>query len=156
MGYGGHSLLLTVSQWVEIEHQALVFKYLKAGHCFEIASDAATTFNELMTRHKSTVAQFLSNHYDWFFQEYNSQLLESQNYITKRQAIKDPNKIIQLETFHVFRLFVANENKPPQFVNVLVTKRSKLLRLKVPHDLKDKEIQVKLNRERILSYMTGV
>ncbi|XP_062009305.1 putative MO25-like protein At5g47540 [Rosa rugosa] len=145
---------------LESDHMKKFFDYIQLPN-FEIASDAAATFKELMTRHKSTVAQFLSNNYDWFFQEYNSQLLESQNYITKRQAIKllgnmlldrsnsavmvryvcsldnmrilmnllrDPNKTIQLETFHVFKLFVANENKPPQIVNVLVTNRSKLLR----------------------------
>lgn len=41
-----------------------------------------------MTRHKSTVAEFISKNYDWFFAEYNSKLLESTNYITRRQAIK--------------------------------------------------------------------
>ncbi|GAB2221177.1 hypothetical protein Droror1_Dr00012346 [Drosera rotundifolia] len=43
---------------------------------------------ELLTRHKSTVAKFLSKKYDWFFAEYNSKLLESSNYITRRLAIK--------------------------------------------------------------------
>ncbi|PRQ32528.1 putative armadillo-like helical protein [Rosa chinensis] len=72
---------------LESDHMKKFFDYIQLPN-FEIASDAAATFKELMTRHKSTVAQFLSNNYDWFFQEYNSQLLESQNYITKRQAIK--------------------------------------------------------------------
>lgn len=31
MGGGGHAPLFTVAQWAEMEHQALVFKYLKAG-----------------------------------------------------------------------------------------------------------------------------
>lgn len=42
--------------------------------------------------------------------------------------LRDSNKTIQLEAFHVFKLFAANQNKPPEIVNVLITNRSKLLR----------------------------
>ncbi|KAL4588935.1 hypothetical protein LXL04_001835 [Taraxacum kok-saghyz] len=127
---------------------------------FDIASDAAGTFKELLTRHKSTAADFLSKNYDWFFQEYNT-LLKSTNYITRRNAVKllgamlldrsntpimvryvcsldnmrihmnllrDSNKAIQIEAFHVFKLFPANQKKPPEIVNVLIANRSKLLR----------------------------
>uniref|UniRef100_A0A453B797 Uncharacterized protein n=1 Tax=Aegilops tauschii subsp. strangulata TaxID=200361 RepID=A0A453B797_AEGTS len=31
-------------------------------------------------------------------------------------------------SFHVFKLFAANKNKPAEVVNILVTNRSKLLR----------------------------
>ncbi|KAJ7960285.1 putative Calcium-binding protein [Quillaja saponaria] len=145
---------------LESEHMKKFFVYIQNPN-FDIASDAAATFKELLTRHKSTVAEFLSRDYEWFFQEYNSQLLESPSYITRRQAIKllgdmlldrsnsavmvryvssldnmrilmnlfrDSNKTIQLETFHVFKLFVANQNKPPEIVSILVANRSKLLR----------------------------
>ncbi|KAI4298782.1 hypothetical protein L6164_032300 [Bauhinia variegata] len=129
---------------------------------FDISADAAATFKELLTRHKSTVAEFLSKNYEWFFAEYNSKLLESSNYITRRQAVKllgdmlldrsnsaimtryvssrdnlrilmnllrESSKSIQIEAFHVFKLFVANQHKPPDIVSILVTNRSKLLRL---------------------------
>ncbi|KAI8558106.1 hypothetical protein RHMOL_Rhmol04G0063100 [Rhododendron molle] len=43
---------------------------------------------DLLTRHKSTVADFLLRNYQWFFREYNSRLLESPNYITRRHAVK--------------------------------------------------------------------
>ncbi|KAI3981402.1 hypothetical protein MKX01_021525 [Papaver californicum] len=43
---------------------------------------------ELLTRHKSTVADFLTKNYDWFFAEYNEKLLESSNYIIRRQSVK--------------------------------------------------------------------
>ncbi|CAK7356660.1 unnamed protein product [Dovyalis caffra] len=56
---------------------------------FDVAADAAATFKELLTRHKySLVADFLSKNYEWFFAEFNSKLLESTDYITRRQAIK--------------------------------------------------------------------
>ncbi|GAV74599.1 Mo25 domain-containing protein [Cephalotus follicularis] len=151
----------SVARYVlESDHMKKFFRYIQIPN-FDIASDVQATFKELLTRHKSTVAGFLSNNYDWFFQEYNSQLLESSNYITRRHAIKllgdmlldrsnsavmvryvsslnnmrilmnllrDTKKTIQLETFHVFKLFVANQNKPVEIINVLITNRTKLLR----------------------------
>lgn len=146
---------------LESEHMKKFFDYIQLPH-FDIAADAATTFKELLTRHKSTVAEFLLKNYDWFFADYNSKLLESSNYLTRRQAIKllvdilldrsnsvvmtryvssrdnlrilmnllrESSKSIQIEAFHVFKLFVANKNKPPDIVSILITNKSKLLRL---------------------------
>ncbi|KAM1108733.1 hypothetical protein ACFX13_005439 [Malus domestica] len=78
----------SVARYVlESEHMKKFFDYIQLPN-FDIAADAAATFKELLTRHKSTVADFLSKNYDWFFAEYNSKLLESPNYITRRQAVK--------------------------------------------------------------------
>ncbi|KAL6562307.1 hypothetical protein OROGR_003314 [Orobanche gracilis] len=152
----------SVAKYVlESEHMKKFFDYIQLPN-FDIASDAAATFKELLTRHKSTVADYLSKNYDWFFAEYNSKLLESTNYITRRQAVKllgdilldrsnsdvmtkyvcsrdnlrilmnllrESSKSIQIEAFHVFKLFAANQNKPPDIVSILVANRSKLLRL---------------------------
>ncbi|KAL4383300.1 hypothetical protein GQ457_15G024500 [Hibiscus cannabinus] len=145
---------------LESDHMKKFFIYLQNPN-FDIASDVQATFKELLTRHKSTVAEFLSVNYDWFFHEYNTKLLQSESYITRRHAVKllgdilldrsnsavmvryvtslehmrimmnllrDSNKTIKLDTFHVFKLFVANQNKPPEIISVLVTNRSKLLR----------------------------
>ncbi|XP_071727124.1 putative MO25-like protein At5g47540 [Rutidosis leptorrhynchoides] len=144
---------------LESDHMKTFFHYQHDPN-FDISSDAAATFKELLTRHKSTVAEYLNNNYDWFFAEYNA-LLESSNYITRRNAIlllgamlldrsntavmvryvsslenmrilmnllRDSNKTIQLQAFHVFKLFPANQNKPQDIVNVLVANKSKLLR----------------------------
>ncbi|XP_050214026.1 putative MO25-like protein At5g47540 [Mercurialis annua] len=152
----------SVARYVlESEHMKKFFDYIQLPN-FDIAADAAATFKELLTRHKSTVAEFLSKNYEWFFAEYNSKLLESTNYITRRQAIKllgdmlldrsnsvvmtnyvssrenlrilmnllrESSKSIQIEAFHVFKLFAANQNKPPDIASILVANRSKLLRL---------------------------
>ncbi|KAH9793588.1 putative MO25-like protein [Citrus sinensis] len=83
----------SVARYVlESEHMKKFFSFLQIPN-FDIASDAQATFK--------------------FFQEYNSQLLESSSYITKRHAVK---------------LFVANQNKPPEIISVLIANRSKLLR----------------------------
>ncbi|EFJ36360.1 hypothetical protein SELMODRAFT_78585 [Selaginella moellendorffii] len=145
---------------LESSHFKKFFEYIELAN-FAVASDAAASFKELLTRHKSTVAEYLARNYDWFFQEYNTRLLESPNYITRRQAVKllgdmlldksntavmmryvvskenlrimmnllrEPSKNIQIEAFHVFKVFVANTNKPPEIVSILVANRSKLLR----------------------------
>ncbi|KAL4581407.1 hypothetical protein LXL04_017621 [Taraxacum kok-saghyz] len=144
---------------LESDHMKTFFNYQHDAN-FDIESDASATFTELLTRHKSTVAEYLNNNYDWFFTEYNK-LLESANYITRRNAIKllgamlldrsyssvmvryvsslenmrilmnllrDSNKTIQVQAFHVFKLFPANQNKPPEIVNVLIANQSKLIR----------------------------
>ncbi|KAL0363147.1 UNVERIFIED_CONTAM: putative MO25-like protein [Sesamum calycinum] len=43
--------------------------------------------------------------------------------------LRESSKSIQIEAFHVFKLFAANQHKPPDIVGILVTNRSKLLRL---------------------------
>ncbi|XP_078436959.1 mo25 family protein [Wolffia australiana] len=146
---------------LESDSMKKFFDYIQLPN-FDIASDAFASFKELMTRHKSTVADFLSQNYDWFFLEFNSKLLESGNYMTRRQAIKllgdilmersnsgvmvryvsskdhmrimmnllrESSKNIQMEAFHVFKLFVNNQNKPPEIISILVANKSKLIRL---------------------------
>ncbi|CAO2833643.1 unnamed protein product [Amaranthus hypochondriacus] len=172
-GYENHKLALHYGNMLRecIRHQSIA-KYVLKSHLhkffdyvqlpdFDISSDAAATFKELLTRHKSTVSEFLSTNYDWFFREFNANLLQSPVYITKRQSIKilgdilleransaimvryvgskdnlvvlmnllrELSKSIQTEAFHLFKLFVANRNKPPDIVIILIANRSKLLR----------------------------
>ena len=54
---------------------------------FDLASDAFATFKELLTRHKGVVSEFLEKNYDSFFEKYTL-LLNSNNYVTKRQSLK--------------------------------------------------------------------
>ena len=42
---------------------------------------------ELLTKHKTLVADFLEQNYDQFFENY-IELLNSNNYVTKRQSLK--------------------------------------------------------------------
>ncbi|XP_064394711.1 calcium-binding protein 39-like [Halichondria panicea] len=54
---------------------------------FDIASDAFSTFKDLLTRHKILCAQFLEKNYDKVFDHYQH-LLNSENYVTRRQSLK--------------------------------------------------------------------
>lgn len=54
---------------------------------FEIAQDSFSTFKDLLTRHKTVVAHFLSERYTEFFEAY-TRLLRSENFVTRRQSLK--------------------------------------------------------------------
>ncbi|KAM0937671.1 putative armadillo-like helical protein [Dioscorea sansibarensis] len=173
---------------LESEHMKKFFDYIQLPN-FDIASDASATFKELLTRHKSTVAEFLSKNYDWFFAEFNSKLLSSPNYITRRQAIKllgdilldrsnsvvmtryvstkdnlmilmnllrESSKNIQIEAFHVFKLFAANQNKPPEIVSILVTNRSKLLRFFSSFKLDKEDEQFEADKAQVVKEIAAL
>jgi len=125
------------------------FKHVEVAN-FDVASDASTTFKEILTKHKPIVAEFLEKNYDQFFEQYTI-LLNSVNYVTRRRSLKllgellldranfnimtkyisdqhnlklmmmllrDKSRNIQFEAFHVFKVFVANPNKPPAILNI--------------------------------------
>ncbi|KAH9793589.1 putative MO25-like protein [Citrus sinensis] len=114
----------SVARYVlESEHMKKFFSFLQIPN-FDIASDAQATFKV----------------------KYNSQLLESSSYITKRHAVKllgdilldRSNSAVMVKyvssldnmriLMNLLRLFVANQNKPPEIISVLIANRSKLLR----------------------------
>ncbi|XP_020091065.1 putative MO25-like protein At5g47540 isoform X1 [Ananas comosus] len=173
---------------LESENMRKFFDYIELPN-FDIASDASATFKELLTRHKSTVAEFLSKNYDWFFAEFNSRLLASSNYITKRQAIKllgdmlldrtnsavmiryvsskdnlmmlmdllrDKSKNIQIEAFHVFKLFAANRNKPPEIVTIFVANRNKLLRFLADFKTDKEDEQFEADKEQVMKEISAL
>ncbi|KAL8695280.1 MAG: hypothetical protein Q9218_000179 [Villophora microphyllina] len=45
-------------------------------------------FEELLTRHKQLLALYLERNFDLFFRHYNTILVQSSSYVTKRQSIK--------------------------------------------------------------------
>eukprot|EP00250_Pteridium_aquilinum_P026418 c32979_g1_i1 orf=858-1880(-) len=173
---------------LESENLRKFFDYLEIPN-FDVQSDAAATFRELLTRHKSTVAEFLTRNYDWFFGEYNSKLLKSPNYITRRQAVKllsdilldrantgimmryvsskdnlkimmdllrEPSKNIQVESFHVFKIFVANAHKPPEIVSILLANRNKLLRFFSDFKTDKADEQFDIDKAQVLKEISGL
>jgi len=47
-----------------------------------------TKVQEILTKHKSLVAHYLGINFDLFFSRYNTVLMQSESYVTKRQSIK--------------------------------------------------------------------
>jgi calcium binding protein 39 len=134
------------------------FSYVEVS-TFDIASDAFSTFKELLTRHKILCSEFLESNYDRVFQHYQK-LLDSENYVTRRQALKllgellldrhnfttmtryisnpdnlklmmnmlrEKSRNIQFEAFHVFKVFVANPNKPKPILEILLRNKDRLV-----------------------------
>ncbi|KAJ8309768.1 hypothetical protein KUTeg_011633 [Tegillarca granosa] len=134
------------------------FEYVEVS-TFDIASDAFSTFKELLVRHKHEAAEFLERDYDKIFSSYQH-LLNSDNYVTRRQALKllgellldrhnftimtryisnpdnlklmmnmlrEKSRNIQFEAFHVFKVFVANPNKPKPILDILLRNKEKLV-----------------------------
>ncbi|GAU20072.1 hypothetical protein TSUD_381640 [Trifolium subterraneum] len=123
----------------------LFFKYVELPN-FDVASDAFSTFKDLLTKHGNVVAEFLTAHYDEFFDQYET-LLTSPNYVTRRQSIKllsdflleSPNAqimkryILEVRYLKVMMtlltIFVANPNKPREVKIILGKNKGKLLEL---------------------------
>lgn len=173
---------------LDSEHMKNFFEYIQFPD-FNIASDAFRTFKELLTRHKSSVAEFFSRNYDWFFAEFNSKLLSSSNYIIRRQAIqllgdilmersnmtvmvwyvsskehliilmnllRGQSKAIQVEAFHVFKLFAANQNKPPEIVGILATNKNKLLRFLADFTLDKEDKQFEADKAQVITEISAL
>lgn len=136
----------------------LFFEYVEVP-TFDISSDAFSTFKELLTRNRVMSAEFLDANYDKFFTHYQN-LLNSDNYVTRRQALKllgelllerhyftimtryvsqpenlktmmnmlrESSRNIQFEAFHVFKVFVANPDKPRAIQEILLRNRDRLV-----------------------------
>lgn len=135
-----------------------LFEYIE-NPSFEVASDAWASFRSLLKTHKATVAEFLMENYEEFFNNYHK-LLTSSNYVVRRQSLKflaeiileranaqiamryisdtpnfmlvmnllkDSSRTIQFEAFHVFKVFVANPQKPASIEEILVKNKARLL-----------------------------
>jgi len=63
---------------------------------------------DILTKHKQLVAAFLQTNFEMFFQKYNSMLIQSESYVTKRQSIKLLGEIL---------LDRANYNVMTQYVD---------------------------------------
>lgn len=64
---------------------SLFLVYIESNN-FDIASDAFSTFKDLLTRHKQVVAKYLQENYDQVMNDYFRRLLQSSNYVTRRQV----------------------------------------------------------------------
>nr|KAJ3421823.1 Calcium-binding protein 39 [Polyrhizophydium stewartii] len=89
---------------------------------FDVASDAFATFKDLLTRHKLLVARFLEARYDEFFARYTN-LLNSSNYVTKRQSLKLLGELLLDRTnFAIMSKYIANPENLKLMMNLLKEK----------------------------------
>ncbi|XP_058846374.1 calcium-binding protein 39-like isoform X1 [Acipenser ruthenus] len=94
------------------------FRYVELS-TFDIASDAFATFKDLLTRHKPLSAEFLEQHYDRFFSEYEK-LLHSENYVTKRQSLKLLGELLlDRHNFTIMTKYISKPENLKLMMNLL-------------------------------------
>ncbi|KAI0516427.1 hypothetical protein KFK09_009102 [Dendrobium nobile] len=150
---------------LESEYMKKFFDYIELPN-FDIASDASATFKELLTRHKSTVAEFLSKNYDWLLGDMlldrsNSAIMlqyvsSKDNLMILMNLLRESSKTIQIDAFHVFKLFVANQNKPAEIITILITNRSKLLRLLGDFKLDKEDEQFEADKAQVMKEIASL
>lgn len=146
-----------------LENAELVTRLLSfTSHgSFDVSSDAFSTLHDYLLTHKQVSAAFLEANFTNFFKVFNG-LLQSEDYVTQRQALKllsetlldrtfmrvmlqyigndqylqihmnllrAKSKAIQFEAFHVFKIFVANPQKPKRVHEILFKNKDKLVQL---------------------------
>jgi len=95
-----------------------LFGYVELS-TFDVASDAFSTFKELLTRHKVLSSQFLSEHYDKVFSKYRV-LLDSENYVTKRQSLKLLGELLlDAHNFVIMTKYISNQENLKLMMNLL-------------------------------------
>merc|ERR1711973_53079 len=99
------------------------FKYVEVS-TFDIASDAFATFKELLTRHKMLGELLLDRHNFSVMTKYIS---NPDNLKLMMNMLKEKSRNIQFEAFHVFKVFVANPNKPKPILDILLRNQDKLV-----------------------------
>ncbi|KAA8914506.1 Mo25-like protein [Sphaerosporella brunnea] len=137
------------------------FDYVQGGS-FDIASDAFSTFRELLTRNKKLVAEFLIDQQAEFFLRYNT-LLVSSNYVTKRQSIKLLGEILlDRANYNVMLEYVDSPEHLKLTMNLLRDKSKNIqyeafhvFKVFVANPKKSKAVQDILlkNREKLLVFL---
>ena len=96
----------------------LFFDYVQLS-TFDIASDAFATFKLMLTKHKVQCARFLDLNFDSFVQKYNV-LLQSRNYVTKRQSLKLLGELLlNRANFTVMMRYINNADNLKIMMNML-------------------------------------
>ncbi|XP_043925975.1 calcium-binding protein 39 [Protopterus annectens] len=76
-------------------------------------------FKDLLTRHKLLSAEFLEQHYDRFFSEYEK-LLHSENYVTKRQSLKLLGELLlDRHNFTIMTKYISKPENLKLMMNLL-------------------------------------
>ena len=84
---------------------------------FDISSDAFATFKELLTKHP--IDDFLEKNYDYFFEKYTG-LLNSQNYVTKRQSLKLLGELLlDKQNYSIMMRYISNVDNLKLLMNLL-------------------------------------
>ncbi|XP_039250009.1 calcium-binding protein 39-like [Styela clava] len=110
------------------------FNYVEVS-TFDIASDAFSTFKDLLTRYKILCVEFLDSNYDKFFERY-TKLLNSENYVTRRQSLKLLGELLlDRHNFTIMTRYISSPDNLKLIMNCL-RDRSKNIQFEAFHVFK--------------------
>lgn len=110
------------------------FKYVKIP-TFEIANDAFNTLHDLLTIHKKLVSEFLAKNYEIFNASMN-QLIQSDNYVTKRQSVRLLAELVLLKQNQVFLNKYFDDTNNLKLIMLLLSDKLSILQLEGFHIFK--------------------
>lgn len=138
-------------------HNVVVVAYLTSRYASFFANfDKLLRSNNYVTRRQSL--KLLS---DILLERSNSAIMmlyisDVRNLRVMMMLITDPSKNIQASAFHVFKVFVANPQKPPQIVNILAKNRDKLLRFLDAFHIDKEDEQFEEEKELLVKEIEGL
>ncbi|KAL6303774.1 Mo25-like protein [Sparassis latifolia] len=131
---------------------------------FGVSCDAYTNLKETLTRHKTMVAEYLDKNYDRFFASFTT-LINSENYVTKRQSLKLLGEILlDRANFSVMTRYIASETNLKLMMNLLRNKSRNIqfeafhvFKVFVANPKKPPQIEsiLRRNKEKLLQFLKG-
>lgn len=70
--------------------------------------------------------------------------------------LRESSKSIQIEAFHVFKLFAANQNKPADIVSIFVANKSKMLRLLDEFKIDKEDEQFEADKAQVMEEIASL
>ncbi|BHF73740.1 Calcium-binding protein 39-like [Sparganum proliferum] len=140
-----------------------LFRHVQ-GTAFDISSDAFATLRDLLTRHKPEVAEFLIQNYDVFFAHYLS-MLTSDNYVTKRQALKLLGELLlDRHNSEVMIRYISDPENLKLMMNLLKSKEKQIafetfhcFKVFVASPTKSRAVHMILyqNQEKLITFLSN-
>ncbi|KAA0196235.1 Calcium binding protein 39 [Fasciolopsis buskii] len=139
-----------------------LFDYVQ-GTAFDVSSDAFSTLKDLLTRHKSLVAEFLTANYDEFFKHY-SNMISAENYVTNRQALKLLGELLlERHNFSIMTKYIADAENLKLIMNLLKSEKKQIafeafhcFKVFVANPNKPQSVHMILfrNQEKLISFLS--
>jgi len=148
LGYENQEIAVTCGQMLRqcIEYESLAryllyspnfykfFVYVENEE-FDAASDAFSTFKDLLTKHKPMCAEFLEKNYEVIFEHY-TKLLHSQNYVTRRQSLKLLGELLlDRSNFNVMTRYISDQDNL-KLMMILLRDKSRNIQFEAFHVFK--------------------
>jgi calcium binding protein 39 len=140
-----------------------LFKYVQ-GTTFDVSSDAFQSLRDLLTRHKVMVSKFLESNYVKFFEHYHL-MINSENYVTKRQALKLLSELLlERANFSIMRRYIDDVENLKLIMNLLKAPEKQIafeafhcFKVFVANPNKTRQISsiLLLNREKLVEFLTN-